>query len=97
MAYGDAYEAQWGEKARKVDFYDVKGDVERLIAPLHPRFVREDHPALHPGRSASIFIGERRVGFLGELHPRLAQNYGLASSNWKSIRFATCSYLTTNP
>lgn len=78
LAYGDAYEAQWGEKARKVDFYDVKGDVERLIAPLHPRFVREEHPALHPGRSASIFIGERRVGFLGELHPRLAQNYGLA-------------------
>ena len=77
LAYGDADQAQWGVKARTVDFFDVKGDVERLIAPLHPRFCREEHPALHPGRSAAIYVGERRVGYIGELHPRLVQKYDL--------------------
>ena len=80
LAYGDASDAQWGVPARRVDFFDVKGDVERLIAPLKARFVREEHPALHPGRSAAIYVGERRVGYLGELHPRLAQAYDLPTA-----------------
>lgn len=77
LAYGDAYPAQWGEKVRPVDFYDVKGDVQTLIAPLAARFVKETFPGLHPGRSAAIFIGEQKVGFIGELHPALVQKYDL--------------------
>ena len=75
LAYGDVNDPQWGEPARRVDFFDVKGDVERLVAPLHARFVREEIPAFHPGRSAAIYVGERRVGVIGELHPRLAPTY----------------------
>ena len=74
LAYGDVNDPQWGEPARRVDFFDVKGDVERLVAPLHARFVREEIPAFHPGRSAAIYVGERRVGVIGELHPRLAHS-----------------------
>ncbi len=77
LAYGSADDEQWGVKSRAVDFFDVKGDVERLIAPLNARFKREEFVALHPGRSASIYVGERRVGFIGELHPRLVQQYAL--------------------
>ena len=80
LAYGDVIDPQWGEPARRVDFFDVKGDVERLVAPLHARFVREEIPAFHPGRSAAIYVGERRVGVIGELHPRLAQTYDLPHS-----------------
>lgn len=80
LAYGDVNDPQWGEPARRVDFFDVKGDVERLVAPLHARFVREEIPAFHPGRSAAIYVGERRVGVIGELHPRLAQTYYLPHS-----------------
>ena len=77
LAYGDAADAQWGIAARPVDFFDVKGDVERLCAPLKPRFVRETFPGLHPGRSAAVYIGEKKVGMIGELHPRTVQAYEL--------------------
>lgn len=80
LAYGDAVDPQWGQEKRHVDFFDVKGDVERLCAPLKPRFVKEAFPGLHPGRSAAIYIGEIRVGFMGELHPRLTHSYNLPLS-----------------
>lgn len=80
LAYGTAADAQWGIAPRPVDFYDVKGDIERLIAPLKARYVKETVPGLHPGRSAVIYVGERRVGVIGELHPKLAQDYDLPRS-----------------
>ena len=76
LAYGDAHTLQWGEAARNVDFFDVKGDVEALIA-LKATFEKLVHPALHPGRSARILINGREAGFMGELHPRLCHEYGL--------------------
>ncbi|WP_213761697.1 phenylalanine--tRNA ligase subunit beta [Caballeronia sp. dw_19] len=78
LAYGPAFEEQWGAKpSRSVDFFDVKGDVEALFAPVVPRFVKAEHPALHPGRSARIEIDGRAVGWIGDLHPRWMQKYDL--------------------
>lgn len=77
LAYGSAAEEQWGVPARDVDFYDIKGEVERLLAPLTARFVPVAHPALHPGRSAAVLLDGRQVGVIGELHPRLQQAYEL--------------------
>jgi len=77
LAYGSADDEQWGSTTRDVDFYDVKGDVERLCAPLAVRFEPVQHPALHPGRSARILIDGRDVGFIGELHPKWQQRYEL--------------------
>ena len=77
LAYGTAADAQWGLEPRPVDFYDVKGDIERLVAPLKARYVKEVFPGLHPGRSASVYVGEKRIGFIGELHPKLAHEYDL--------------------
>jgi phenylalanyl-tRNA synthetase beta chain len=73
IAYGPADDEQWGIAGREVDYFDLKGDVERLFAPARPRFEAAAHPALHPGRSASVYLGERLVGVIGELHPRLQQ------------------------
>jgi phenylalanyl-tRNA synthetase beta chain len=81
LAYGPALEEQWGSKPlRTVDFFDVKGDVEALFAPVVPRFVKAEHPALHPGRSARIEIDGRAVGWIGDLHPRWMQKYDLPNA-----------------
>ncbi|VWC75498.1 phenylalanine--tRNA ligase subunit beta [Burkholderia lata] len=77
LAYGPALDEQWGAETRAVDFFDVKGDLEALLAPAAARFVKAEHPALHPGRSARIEVDGRAVGWIGELHPRLMQKYEL--------------------
>ena len=84
LAFGAADMPQWGVKERAVDFFDVKGDVEALFAPLSsttaPVFVPAGHPALHPGRCARIELGGVPVGFIGELHPRWRQAYELPAA-----------------
>ena len=77
LLYGDAMGEQWAVPARLVDFFDGKGDVERLLAPLNATFVAKSFPALHPGRSAAILLDGKEIGFVGELHPKLQQTYGL--------------------
>lgn len=77
IAYGTQQTEQWSIAARAVDFYDVKADVEALCSKLSLHFVASAHPALHPGRSAQIFVGERAIGWLGELHPHWQQQYDL--------------------
>ncbi len=75
LAFGDAEEARWDGKAHRADFFDVKGDVEALLAPCVPSFEAIDHPALHPGRAARVLINGRKVGVVGELHPRWRQSW----------------------
>jgi phenylalanyl-tRNA synthetase beta chain len=77
LAWGPVDVLQWGSSERAADFFDAKGDVEALLAPLQPRFVAAPHPALHPGRSARIELDGRAIGWVGELHPRWCQGYEL--------------------
>jgi len=77
LAYGPAAAEQWGIPVRPVDFYDVKGDVEALLAPREARFAPLAHPGLHPGRAASVILGGAAIGWLGELHPRWQRKYDL--------------------
>jgi phenylalanyl-tRNA synthetase beta chain len=79
-AWGPAVEEQWGVATRQVDFYDVKMDVEALFGARGSRlrFEAASHPALHPGRSARIELDGKHVGWIGELHPRWAQQADLA-------------------
>lgn len=79
-AWGLAVPEQWGVPARQVDFYDVKMDVEALFGARGAclRFMAALHPALHPGRSARIDLDGKHVGWIGELHPRWAQQADLA-------------------
>jgi phenylalanyl-tRNA synthetase beta chain len=78
MAYGPVQPAQWGVPERLVDFYDVKADMEALMAPAVLRCEPAEHPALHPGRCARVWLGEVAIGFIGELHPRWRQAWDLA-------------------
>jgi phenylalanyl-tRNA synthetase beta chain len=77
LAWGPADTLQWAVNDRTVDFFDLKGDVEALLAPREARFVAAEHPALHPGRSARIEVDGVAVGWVGELHPRWRQAYEL--------------------
>jgi phenylalanyl-tRNA synthetase beta chain len=77
LAYGPSVELQWGQDDRPVDFFDVKGDVETLLAPLNPCFEPASHPAMHPGRCARVLLDGREIGHVGELHPRWRQRYEL--------------------
>ncbi|WP_420225183.1 phenylalanine--tRNA ligase subunit beta [Pigmentiphaga litoralis] len=75
LAYGPAVEEQWGVPTRQTDFFDVKADVEALLAGASHQAVRFEpasHPALHPGRSARILLDGKQAGWIGELHPQWA-------------------------
>ena len=79
IAIGPVEPEQWAQPSRNVDFYDVKGDVEALLA-LSGReadFVVDAHPALHPGQTASIVYRGQRIGMIGALHPTLALEFKL--------------------
>jgi phenylalanyl-tRNA synthetase beta chain len=77
LCYGEAMAEQWGAPAREVDFYDAKADIEALFWPSAIRTEPASHPALHPGKSARIYLGEKVAGYLGELHPRWQKNFDL--------------------
>ncbi len=82
IALGSVYGEQWGEKSRNIDFFDVKADVEALLALSASglSFVPAEHPALHPGQTAEIVDGEGVVvGLLGMLHPNLEKQLGFDS------------------
>lgn len=83
IAYGPAWPEQWGAETRTVDLYDVKGDVEALLAAAGPgrfRFVPAEHPALHPGQTARVLADGEPCGWLGTLHPRVQRALELAAA-----------------
>ena len=80
MAWGPLEPLGWQGKGRHVDFFDVKADVEKLLAPRKAEFVAAEHPALHPGRSTEVLLDGRSIGFVGELHPRWRQSWELTSA-----------------
>ena len=71
----------WAHGRDTVDFYDLKADVEALLACAGSAdefsFVAGEHPALHPGQTARIERNGNLVGFMGALHPELAKTLGI--------------------
>ena len=78
---GSRYPEQWGLTDHAVDFYDLKQDVEALLALRHDdstiEWLPADLIALHPGRSAVIKSGKTTLGYAGEIHPRIMADMGL--------------------
>jgi len=72
---------QWGEVTRTVDFFDLKGDIEALLALSKQAkefsFTAAQHPALHPGQTSAIHLAGQQIGILGALHPALLQELDL--------------------
>lgn len=79
IALGSRDPEQWGVKATPVDFYDVKQDLEALFArtgaPEEFAYEADTLPCLHPGRSARITRCGKTIGWIGELHPQLVQEF----------------------
>ncbi|MCP4699892.1 MAG: phenylalanine--tRNA ligase subunit beta [Gammaproteobacteria bacterium] len=79
VATGMAYPEQWGETARPLDFFDIKGDVEAVLklSGQDVCFVNINCEALHPGQSAAIMRNGERIGLIGALHPEMAAKLDL--------------------
>lgn len=80
---GPAGEESWVGKAQPVDFFDIKGDVEAVLAltgePAAFEFLPATHPALHPGQTAQILRSGTPVGYVGALHPELQKALDISS------------------
>jgi phenylalanyl-tRNA synthetase beta chain len=83
LAVGDHWPEHWDLERRSADFFDVKADVESLLALTGQAreftFLPEPHPALNPAQSARIRRNEETVGWLGVLHPRAQKRFDLKS------------------
>ena len=82
LALGDVYTEQWGEKSRKVDFFDIKADVLAIfkLTACEVQFIPAQQPALHLGQSAKILSNDgETIGWLGMLHPVLEKKLGFDS------------------
>ena len=80
LAAGSVSALQWSVKEQGIDFYDVKGDVEALLAPQKLVFDPSDHPAMHPARSAKVMMSGLAIGYVGELHPKWRQAFELPTA-----------------
>ncbi|MGO3004385.1 MAG: phenylalanine--tRNA ligase subunit beta, partial [Halomonas sp.] len=71
----------WSGAKARVDFYDLKGDLESLLALGGEsgawRFEPAEHPALHPGQSAQLLYNAKPAGWVGTLHPQVRATLGL--------------------
>jgi phenylalanyl-tRNA synthetase beta chain len=83
---GARFPEQWGVGRDPVDFYDVKGDLVRLLeltgGAAQFRFEAATLSCLRPGRTARIFRDSDPIGWLGELHPRLIKALGVSVNTW---------------
>jgi phenylalanyl-tRNA synthetase beta chain len=79
LVLGDVYSDQWGEKARKVDFFDIKADIQAIFAltGCEVQFLPAQQSALHPGQTTEILSPDgKKIGWLGMLHPNLEKQLG---------------------
>jgi len=79
--YGSRSHPSWqGGEKKVMDYYDLKGIIESLLAGLHiegVKYLPEAAPYFHPGKSARIDVGGNLLGYMGEVHPQVKQNYKL--------------------
>ncbi|QLK88572.1 phenylalanine--tRNA ligase subunit beta [Arsenophonus endosymbiont of Aphis craccivora] len=78
---GNRYEEHWSQEKRAVDFFDIKGDVEAILALTGKldNIIYKVHsdPALHPGQSAAIYLNNDYIGYIGVIHPELENKLDL--------------------
>ncbi|MEI6334259.1 MAG: phenylalanine--tRNA ligase subunit beta [Methylococcaceae bacterium] len=79
LVLGDAYSEQWGDTSRKVDFFDIKADIQALfsLTGCEVQYLSAQQSALHPGQTAEIIAADgKKIGWLGMLHPNLEKQLG---------------------
>ena len=72
------------------DFFDMKGVLEEFFEKIGMKNRRTydpkaDKPYLHPGRQANVLYGGKVVGYLGEVHPQVADNYGIGTRAYVAV------------
>jgi len=76
LVTGAALPEQWGAPSRSADFYDLKADLDAVLATTGAadafRYIPAEHPALHPGQAARIEREGHLIGLMGMLHPGLS-------------------------
>lgn len=79
IAVGSQAPEQWHVKTQAMDFFDLKGEVEAILAlaHIHADYVRSERAWLHPGQSAEIIVQGKSIGYLGRLHPSLEDSLDL--------------------
>ncbi|MES9963584.1 MAG: phenylalanine--tRNA ligase subunit beta [Candidatus Sedimenticola sp. 20ELBAFRAG] len=86
LVTGPAVGEQWNDEARNVDFYDLKADLEAVLAltgcPEVYSFASAEHPSLHPGQCAQVLREGDIVGWIGMLHPEIEKKLGLSGNTY---------------
>ncbi len=79
IAVGSKQTESWHGKPQAMDFFDLKGEVEEILAAgrVSVEYVRSERAWLHPGQSAEIIYQGRSIGYLGRLHPSLEDELDL--------------------
>ncbi len=82
LMYGNRLPESWGNQVEVADFFDLKGDVESLLAITNDEagfsFQSASHSALHPGQTAAIYRNGEVQGYIGALHPTLLQQLDIS-------------------
>ena len=85
-----------GMYGKGIDFYSLKGVVEDLIDKLGVKCAifapLTDVPQFHPGKTAGIMIGEKKVGFIGEVHPDICKSMELPDKTYVGVIELECLY-----
>jgi phenylalanyl-tRNA synthetase beta chain len=77
---GQIGEGVYSDPYRHPDFFDIKGLVEGMLevcGVVDWTLQKTDAPTFHPGRNAEVLLGDRQIGFFGEVHPEVLENYDL--------------------
>lgn len=84
-------ERSWQKPSEAVDFYTIKGAVEGVFDNLGAKVTfrkSADYADLHPGRTADILIGETVIGFVGQVHPKVAKTFDIPETYVSEISLA---------
>ncbi|MDO4429934.1 MAG: phenylalanine--tRNA ligase subunit beta [Lonepinella koalarum] len=78
---GTRLNEHWAGKAEAADFFDLKGYLENLLSLTafgsDVKFVAKSYSTFHPGQSAAIILNGEEIGFIGQIHPNIAQKIGI--------------------
>ena len=82
IAVGAKTTESWHGKAQPMDFFDLKGEVEEILAAgrVQVEYIRSERACLHPGQSAEILVNGKSIGYLGRLHPSLENELDLGTT-----------------
>lgn len=80
LIYGPRNSVGWSEEKGEADFYDLKGDLESILGASGKGFCFSagSREALHPGQTAEVSVGGELAGYIGALHPQVAQQLGIS-------------------